>query len=497
MKKKKDEKVFVVSLIIVIIFIFLSLLAQDAFRDGANLVSAFLTGKFGWFYTLTMTSMVFFCIFLAMSRWGNVVIGKDDDKPEYSRFSWFSMLFSAGMGVGLVFWGVAEPLNHWLSPLGLEPGSAEAARWAINKSVFHWSFHPWANYCVLALALGYLKFRKNKPILVSATLEPLIGEKHAQGAWGKVIDILAIVATMGGVTTSFGLGAIQASSGFNYLFGVKEGPLTYTVIIIIVTALFMTSCLVGMKAIKWFSNINVSICLFLMTIILFLGPTVDTLNTISTVTGDYISAFIRDGFAVSKDPFYGGWTIFYWSWWIAWAPFVAPFVARISKGRTIKEFIIGVMLVPTIVGILWFSIFGTVGISVGEELAREAIKSTSTALFVVLAQIPGGYFFSIVSLVLLSTFYVTSADSATYVLGMLSSEGSATPTRVKRLIWGLLQALMALGLLLAGGDDPSAVLLIIQTSSIATSFPFAIIMILCMVSIVKMLRKDHPATVRI
>lgn len=491
MEQKKDNYVFIISLAVVAVTVIFSLTMPESFKAGADWLFAFFTGKFGWFYMITMTSFVFFCAILAFSRFGSMRLGKDDDRPEYSRFSWFAMLFSAGMGVGLVFWGVAEPLNHWLAPLGAEAGSVEAARFAVKKSVFHWGFHPWANYAVLALGIAYMRFRREKKILISTVLSPVIGEKNAEGRLGKLIDILAIFATIGGVSTSFGLAALQFGSGLNYLFGIEESNLVYTVIIMIVTFFFMLSCITGLdKGIKWLSNINVVIAICLMTMVLILGPTIKIFDNILTSTGEYINYFVTDSLLYDSDNgFFGGWTVFYWAWWIAWAPFVAPFVARISKGRTIREFIAGVMLVPTLVGILWFSIFGALGIATGTEIAGEAIASTSTAIFVVLDQYQAGFLLSIITLLLLGTFYVTSADSATLVLGMLSTDGVSNPPVWKKIVWGFVQAGMALGLIVSGG---SAALSMIQTSSIVTSFPFAVIMILCMVAVVKMLQKDRP-----
>ncbi len=491
LKSKKTNSVHIISLCVVVVLIVGSLAFSEAFSAGASSLFNLLTKKFGWFYILTMTSFVFFCLYLALSRYGQIRLGKDEDRPEYSRFSWFAMLFSAGMGVGLVFWGVAEPLNHWLAPLGLEPGSPEAARFAIKKSVFHWGFHPWANYAILAMGIAYIKFRRGQKILVSCVLSPLIGEKHAKGMVGKIVDILAVFATVGGVATSFGLAALQFGGGLNYLFGIPENNLTYTVIILLVTVAFMTSCITGLsKGIKWLSNINVTIAIILMVATMILGPTVRIWDTLVTSLGDYLSDFVRDSFLInSKEPFFGWWTVFYWAWWIAWAPFVAPFVARISKGRTVREFILGVTLVPSLVGIFWFSIFGALGIETGVEVAGQAIAKTDTALFVIFDQYPLGGILSMVSLILLGTFYVTSADSATFVLGMLTSGGDDNPSLSKKLIWGVVQATMALGLLIAGGKEALGM---IQTSSIVSSFPFAIIMILCMVSLIKMFRQDCP-----
>ena len=493
MVNKNNNTVFIISLIVTVLIIVFSLATPNGFAAVANALFGFFTGQFGWLYMIVMFSFVVFCIILGFSRFGKVRLGKDDDRPEYSTFSWFAMLFSAGMGVGLVFWGVAEPLNHWLAPLAryAEPGTTEAARFAVNKSVFHWGLHPWANYAVLAMGIAYVRFRKEKKILVSTVLEPVIGEKRAAGGLGKFIDILAVFATIGGVATSFGLGALQFAAGLNYLWGVPITNLTYTIIILVVTAAFMTSAITGLdKGIKWLSNINVTIAIVLMSIALVIGPTRSILENMLTSIGDYVTFLVRDALEIDGNTgFYGGWTVFYWAWWIAWAPFVAPFIARISRGRTIREFVLGVMLVPTLVGVVWFSIFGTLGFHAGVEVAREATAVTDTALFVVFNQYTLGTALSLVSMILLGTFYVTSADSATFVLGMLTTDGNPNPSTKRKIIWGVVQAATALGLIVAGGKGALGM---IQTSSIVASFPFMAIMLLAMWALVKMLRREFP-----
>ncbi len=492
-KKKESNTVFIVSMVIALLLVAFSLFMSEGFASAANALFKFFTVDFGWLYMIVMFSFVVFCVILAFSRFGNVRLGKDEDRPEYSTFSWFAMLFSAGMGVGLVFWGVAEPLNHWLAPLAGNgaAGSEEAARFALNKAVFHWGLHPWANYAVLAMGIAYVHYRKDKEILVSTVLEPVIGEERAAGGLGKFIDILAVFATIGGVSTSFGMAALQFGAGLNYLWGVPINNWTYTIIIMIVTLAFMTSAITGLnKGIKWLSNINVIIAISLMAIALVIGPTRSILDNMLTSVGDYATYLVRDALQInSNNGFFGGWTVFYWAWWIAWAPFVAPFIARISRGRTIKEFILGVMLVPTLVGVMWFSIFGTIGFNTGTEVAGEAIAVTDTALFVVFNQYHLGTFLSLVSMILLGTFYVTSADSATFVLGMLTSNGTSNPSTLRKVIWGVVQASMALGLIVAGGKKALGM---IQTSSIVSSFPFMVIMVLAMVALVKMLRREFP-----
>ena len=484
----KKDQVFIVSLVVLAAIVLWGLFAPAGFESAANGSFKFLVGNFGWFYLLSMSAFVVFSIWIASSKYGKIKLGPDDSTPDYSFGSWFAMLFSAGMGIGLVFWGVAEPLNHFINPMALEGGTAAAADFAIRKSYFHWGLHPWANYSVLALALAYMQFRKNKPGLISSVFIPLLGEERVAGPIGKTIDILAVFATVAGVATSLGLGAYQINSGLNYLFGVPENNTMIFIIVAVVTVLFMLSAVTGLdKGIKFLSNLNVAIAACLVLVTLIIGPTLLILNTFTNGLGDYFQNIVRDSFAINPygdSSWIGGWTIFYWAWWIAWAPFVGTFIARISKGRTIREFIIGVLLAPTLASLLWFATFGTLGIAAGAEVGAEAIMKTETALFVVMQNYPLGGAVSLVAVILLCTFFVTSADSATFVLGMMSSDGDLNPTTKRKLVWGVIQSTLALTLMLAGG------LSMLQTVSIVAAFPFAFVMIGAMVSIYKALKSE-------
>lgn len=491
--KNKVNYTFVISLIIVGALVVWGLALPKSFEAVATSVNSFITTNFSWWYALIMTSFVVFCVWLGFfSKYKNIKLGPDDSKPEYSFLTWFAMLFSAGMGIGLVFWGTAEPLNFFMAPISsIEAGTPAAAEFAMKRAFLHWGLHPWANYAVLALALAYMQFRKNKPGLISSIFIPLLGEEKVKGPIGMTIDILAIFATVAGVATSLGLGAMQINSGLNMLFGIPENNTVLIIIVVVVTAMFMTSAITGLdKGIKILSNTNVVLCTILALACLIVGPTRDILNTLVEGTGGYLQDFIHDSFAngaYSDSGFYGGWTIFYWGWWIAWAPFTGTFIARISKGRTIKEFIAGVMLVPAFVSIIWFSIFGMLGIHTGTEVAAEAIQNTSTALFVVLKQYPMGAVISMVVVILLCTFFVTSADSATFVLGMLSSYGDLNPTTKRKVIWGVLQSLTALALMLFTANG----LNMLQTMSIVGALPFSIIMLGTMLSTSKALKAER------
>lgn len=483
---KRFNPVFIISLIVVALIAGWGIISPASFGKVADSVFEFLTTQFGWFYLITMFAFVVFVLAVAFSRYGKIRLGADDSRPEYSNLTWFAMLFSAGMGIGLVFWGVAEPLNHFINPLNMAGGTAEAADFATVTSFFHWGLHPWANYTIIALPLAYMQFRKNKPGLISSIFIPLLGEERVRGPIGKAIDILAIFATVAGVATSLGLGVLQINSGLNYLFGIPVNDTVNLIIILIVTALFMTSAITGLnKGIKWLSNTNIMLAGILMLLTFLLGPTLKIINSFVNGLGQYLFRLIPDSFAISAfgdNSWIGGWRIFYWAWWIAWAPFVGVFIARISKGRTIREFILGVTIVPALGSFVWFAIFGTTGMNVGTEIAAKAIEVTETAFFVVMEHVPWGSLISGVAIILLCTFFITSADSATFVLGMLSRDGNLNPDTKTKITWGLIQSALAYALMLAGG------LQVLQTASIAAAFPFAIVMVLAMVAFSKALR---------
>lgn len=493
--KKKDNSVYIISLAIVAIFSLWGIVAPKGFGKIASDVFTFLTERFGWFYLMAMFFFVAFVVVLAFGKYGNVVLGDDDDKPEYSYISWFAMLFSAGMGIGLVFWGVAEPLNHLITnPLGADASFQEAANFSMLNSFVHWGIHPWANYAVVALPLAYMQFRKKKPALISSIFIPLLGEDRVNGPIGKFIDILAVFATVAGVATSLGLGVLQINSGLNHLFGVPINSMIQIIIISVVTILYILSAVTGLnKGILILSNANIILASLLMALTFILGPSLAIINQFTNSVGAFLSGFVSESFAInsfSDNGWIGSWKIFYWAWWIAWAPFVGSFIARISKGRTIKEFLLGVSLVPAIGSFLWFAVFGTTGMSLGTEVAAEAVKVTETALFVVMENIPGGSIISLVTILLLTTFFITSADSATFVLGMMSQNGSLNPDTKTKVIWGIIQSVMAFALMFSGGLEA------LQTSSIVAAFPFAMVMIVGSFSFLKILKTEDVSNIK-
>lgn len=492
---KKSNIVFYISLAICAAIAIWAVAFNAGFSAVSNAVLAFLTNNFGWLYLIANLSFVIFGLFIGLGKFGSIRLVPDDSRPEYNTLSWFGMLFGCGMGVGLVFWGISEPISHFVSPAaGIEPGTAEAAAFSIRTSYMHWGVHAWGCYVIIGLAIAYFQFRKNRPGMISCALEPLIGEKRAAGWLGKLVDILAVFATVAGVVTSLGLGVMQINSGLNTLFGLPSNLLVQIIIIIIISVIYFGTAVAGIeKGIKVIGDINLYLVFIVMIACFLVGPKVDIMNNIVGGVGNYINNFFSDSLLISG---YGdnswalGWRVFYWAWWIAWAPFVGLFVARISKGRTIREFILGVLLVPCLLSIVWFGIFGSMGLTLGMngtftlDALKEFAAAPEVALYMVLQKYPLGSIISVVITVLLCTFFITSANSGTFVLSQLSSHGSLNPPKSRMFFWGIVQSVMAVGMLIAGGLKP------LQTVSIAAAFPFIFIMFACMASICIALNRE-------
>ncbi|WP_429845161.1 glycine betaine uptake BCCT transporter [Brevibacillus sp. FIR094] len=483
---------FLISLVIVFVIVLFGAISPELFASAASHVLKVTTTNFGWFYLIVTFGFLIFCIFLAFSRYGQIPLGSDDDEPEYSLPTWFAMLFSAGMGIGLVFWGVAEPVSHYFSPpAGVAGQTTEAAQTALRYAFFHWGLHPWGIYALIALTLAYFQFRKGAKGLISSTFGPLLGER-IHGPLGKGIDILAVIATAFGVATSLGLGTLQINGGLSHLFGLPSNTTVQIVIISIITVLFLLSATTGLdRGIKYLSNTNLVLALLLLLLTLVLGPTSFIFDAFTSTLGSYLNNLIS--MSLRLTPFTQGtwvanWTLFYWSWWIAWAPFVGMFIARVSKGRTIKEFVICVMLVPSLLSFIWFSVFG--GTALHLEIFDQAPigaavqRDISTALFLALEQLPMGYILAVVAVLLIITFFITSADSAIFVLGMLSSDGNLDPSNRVKITWGILQSAIAIVLLLSGGLEG------LQTASIVAALPFTVIMVLMCFSLVMALQEE-------
>ncbi|WP_414491252.1 BCCT family transporter [Sutcliffiella horikoshii] len=490
---KKLDIVFWFSAIVVALLVIIGAVAPKAFASVATEIFNFTTYAFGWFYLLAVLFFVLFCIVIALTKYGRVRLGSDEDRPEFPFFTWVGMLFSAGFGVGLVFWGIAEPMSHFFTPPRetVDALGEEAARVAMQYSFFHWGVSQWSVFTIVGLAIGYFQFRKKEDGLISTTLKPIIGEKKREYI-RKPIDILAVIATVMGVATSLGLGILQINGGLNVVFGIPNNGMIQLIIMVVLLVLYLTSTTTGIeRGIKYLSNLNLTLALLLMLFVFIAGPTVFILNTFTLGIGDYISSFFNTSLRLT--PYQGGtwvrdWTIFYWAWAIAWSPFVGAFIARVSRGRTIREFVFGVLIVPPVIALFWIAVFGGTALHFdlfgGTEIAQAVDNDITSALFATFAQLPFTFILSLLSILLIFTFLITSADSATYILGTMTSRGSLNPPLFLRVIWGTLMAAIAAVLLMASGLEG------LQTASLVSALPFTVILIAICYSLFKSLRRE-------
>lgn len=460
-----------------------------AIFDGAL---AMIIRNFGWFYLWVVLGLVVLALVLAFGRYGRLKLGAEDEEPEFSLGSWFAMLFAAGMGIGLVFWGVAEPVSHYgTPPPGIVPNTPEAANAAMRYSFFHWGLHPWAVYSIVALAIAFFQFRRGGSALVSTAVQALPWAPVRR--LGPVVNVLAVIATAFGVAASLGMGALQINSGLSAVIGVPVSEKAQLLIIAVTTVLFVGSAVSGVdRGIKLLSNFNLILAALLALAVFVLGPTVAIIDTFTSTLGSYASEFVR--MSLRMTPFrdsswVGTWTIFYWAWWVSWSPFVGLFIARVSRGRTVREFILGTVAAPTIAAFLWFSVFG--GTALNLEIMQhvpiaQAVKAdVSTALFSMFGQLPLGTLMSGIATVLVVVFFVTSGDSAVLVLGTMSTGGRQDPGARVKIAWGLLIAGVAASLLMAGG------LKSVQTATIVFALPFTVVILLMAVALWRGLREDH------
>lgn len=489
----RDNAVFLVSVLVAIAIIVLGYIFAPELGNISGIIMAFVSDKFGWLYLLFVLALCVFLGWLAFSKYGKIKLGDSDEKPEYSNFSWFSMLFCGGTGIGLVFWSIAEPLSHYASPpSGITPGTLEAADFSIRNCFLHWGVTQWACFAIVGLGIAYFQFRKKKNGQISNLLTPLVGEKITNGIFGKAIDTFAVIVSFAGVATSLGLGVTQICGGLNHLWGVPNNQNIWLVVIVVITCVFLASALSGVnKGIKFLSNLNTYLALLLLGLGIVVGPKIPMVNTLVNGVGQHIQNFVADTLMINPfgdNTWVMNWRVFYFAWFIAWTPFVGMFIARISKGRTIREFIIGVVLIPTVFTIIWLSVFGTIALNAtGDWSVQELLKliaSPETAVFIVFEKYPLSKILSVLVMVLLAIFFITSADSATYSLSMMTSGGNLNPPKYKKIIWAILEAAIAYILLSAGS------LKALQTASIATSLPFLFIMIAMCPALVKELRKE-------
>ena len=495
---KIDKTIFWLAAAFCLVFVVITTSNPDAMQGYFGNIFNFFTTNLGWMYLLFASLFLIVCIALIFSKYGKIKLGQDDEEPEFSTFSWFAMLFAAGMGIGLVFWGVAEPIYHFSGPPFADPNTAAAAAEAMRYSFFHWGLHPWASYGVVALCLAYFQFRKGKPGLISSTLVPLLGEKGARGPVGKAIDTLTVVVTVFGVATSLGLGALQITTGLNIVAGIPASTAISLAIIAVITVLFTISAVTGLsRGIKWLSNTNMVIFFALMILMFILGPTRYLLNTFVESLGSYLQNIVWMSFftdsqgAVAEHTgwdWVGGWTVFYWAWWITWAPFVGSFIARISRGRTIREFIVGILLAPSLLCFIWFTIMGGSAIYVERfgagGIAAATFAEVSSAPFAMFSNFPMSGLLTVAAMILTSIFFITSADSSTYVVSMMTAGGDLEPKTGLRIFWGVVAGVIAAMLLLSGG------LKAVQTVAFAFGFPFMLIMVFMLVSLMKAFKAE-------
>ncbi|WP_020006932.1 BCCT family transporter [Salinicoccus albus] len=496
MKKKQTfTKVFWISLIIAGIFILWGAIFPNNVETVLGAIDGFIASNFGWVYMLSMTLFVLFALFMIISPFGRIKLGKPDEKPQYSYFTWFAFLFTAGMGVGLVFFGVNEPLTHYYTPPTADSGTNVAAQESLQYTLFHWGFHPWSVYAVVGMALAYFKFRHQSPLLMSASLTPLLGDR-AKGIIGNSVDILAVFGTIFGIATSLGLGATQITSGLSYSFeAIDNNTLTQMIVVLLITVAFIISSVTGVnRGIRYLSLTNITVAIALMLFVLVAGSTLQMVEAFMSTTGNYIqnlpSMTLNMNTFVGDREFLNSWTLFYWAWWIGWAAFVGSFIARVSRGRTIREFTIGVISVPFLFSAIWFSIFGIAGIEMdnatGGELSTLLTEmGEEVALFAFLEQYPFSIALVGIAVLLIASFFVTSADSGTFVLGMLTSGGSLNPTLRIKIIWGLILAGTAMVLLLSGG------LAALEMAMLIAAFPFTFVVILQAISLIKALNAEY------
>ena len=499
-RRHLDTIVFGITGALAIAFVVWGAVSTDSLTKASNEGLGWTMHNLGWAFVLTASAFVVFALWLAASKYGNIPLGADDEKPEFSTVSWIAMMFSAGMGIGLMFYGVAEPLQHYVAP---PPGTAdaqtsEAMQTAMATTLFHWTLHPWAIYAVVGIAIAYGTFRRGRPQLISATFTPLLG-KRAEGPAGRVIDILAIFATLFGSAASLGLGTLQIGSGIEFNGWADEvGTPLLVGIIAVLTVAFVASAVSGVaKGIQWLSNINMVLAIVLAVFVFVVGPTVFILDLVPTAVGSYFgqlpemaSRTEASGSGAMAD-WLSTWTVFYWAWWISWTPFVGMFIARISRGRTIRQFVTGVLLVPSLVSLVWFAIFGGAAIQTQASdgsLANNGVVNFDGALFQLLDHYPFTTATAVLVMVLVGIFFVSGADAASIVMGTLSERGNIEPRRATVIFWGVLMGAVAAIMLVigCGGDALSG----LQNLTILAAVPFVLVMVGMCVALTRDLRHD-------
>ena len=493
MKKYFDfhPQVFYPSIVLIIGFIVLSIFGGEPVRLFFSEASQWITQSTGWLFILGVNFFIIFCLWLAFGQYGKVRIGGEGAETEFSLFSWFSMLFSAGMGIGLLYFGVSEPIQHFLKPPMPQASTADLAIQALDFTFLHYGLHAWSIYCIVGLSLAYFAFNRGLPFSLRSIFYPIIGDK-IMGIYGNIVDIIAVVATLFGLATSLGFGARQIATGLQFLFGIDSGVNTQISVILFITMIATVSVVTGLKkGVRFLSRLNMILALVFLTFVLFLTDTLSVMGIFIESTGMYFQRFIEIGTWSSSfvdSTWQNNWTIFYYAWWVAWAPFVGMFIARISKGRTFKEFVLGVLFVPTLMTFFWISVFGGSGLLLEIEtpgiLSTPVLEDASTSLFIFLKAFPLYTFTSIIGIFMVSVFFVTSSDSGSLVIDSITSGGKLDAPVGQRIFWALIEGFVAIALLLGGG------LVAMQTASVSTGILFLLILFVICYSLIVDLKKD-------
>ena len=496
-----DRVVFGITALIAIGFLVWGFVSTDSLASVSGKSLSWVMGNLGWLFVTAASTFVGFVLWLAFGKFGNIPLGRDGEEPEFRTVSWITMMFSAGMGIGLIFYGVSEPVSHYVSPPpgAVGDGQSEKIQTAMATTLFHWGIHPWAIYALVGLAIAYSVFRKGRGLLISSVFAPLLG-RHAHGAGGKIIDMLAIFATLFGSAASLGLGALQIRSGLEIVGGIgKTGNGILVAIIAVLTVAFVFSAVSGVaKGIQWLSNVNMVLAVGLALFVFVAGPTVFILNLVPTTVGTFFQQVATMSARTSAEgsetaSWLSSWTIFYWAWWLSWTPFVGMFIARISRGRTIRQFVTGVLLVPSLVSLAWFAIFGGAAIDLQQKgMDIAGAGGVESQLFNTLESFPLATVASVVVMILVALFFVSGADAASIVMATLSERGSIEPGKPTVIFWGVATGAVAAVMLLVGGPNALSGL---QTITIVAAVPFVLVMLALCVSLVKDLRED-PLVVR-
>jgi glycine betaine transporter len=474
------QPVFIISFLIIALFVVVGATFPEAFGEAATAGLDWATLTFGWFFLVSVFGFVVVLLFLAFSKYGDTKLGPPDSEPEFSYYSWVAMLLAAGFGIGLVFYGVAEPMSHFSEPpYGLaEPETVEAARLALQYSFFNWGVSQWSAFCIVGLIMGFFQFRKGKPGLVSAVMEPALEKVAGRRQIATALDIFAVIATVVGVATSLGLGVLQVNGGLNYLYGIPESFLWQAVILAIMVVAYMISASTGLEqGIRILSTTNLTIAMGLVIFVVIFGPSLQILRSFIEGMGAYFQNFVYMSLQAnphSDSTWASSWTIFYWAWVIAWSPFVGTFVARVSYGRTIREFVIGVLMVPPLLACVWHGIFGGAALSFdlaeNAGIAQVVQENITFSLFRFLELFPATTLLSLLSMALIFIFLITSADSASYIVAQLTDYGSTNPPLLKRLVWGTMIAGICLTLIATGGLEA------LQAAAILAALPFVLVL---------------------